>query len=162
PLPRPWAMARRPRLVLGPPRWTRAAVRIHALRLRLGDAIADAVHGLDEARPRGVRLELAADVLDVRVDGALVALEGHAVHRVEKLGAGEDAAGLSGHRHEDLELGRGQVHRAARDRGPQPRRVEKELADLEVLARLDRPLAPAQHRADACDQLARAERLGDL
>ncbi len=56
-----------------------------------------------------VALDLAANVLDVRVDGALVRFHGHAVDRVEQLGASEDAARLARHVKEQLELCRRQV-----------------------------------------------------
>ena len=46
-------------------------------------------------RRRWIRLELAPDVLDVRVDGALVGIEGLTVDGVEQLTAGEDPAGVA-------------------------------------------------------------------
>ena len=58
----------------------------------VGEAIADAVDGQHVARPARVGLELAAQVLDVRVDRPLVRLEGDPVQRVEELRPGEDAA----------------------------------------------------------------------
>ncbi len=39
---------------------------------RIGEPVANAVNGQDVARMRGVRLELAADVLDMGVDRSLV------------------------------------------------------------------------------------------
>ena len=85
---------------------------------RLGDAVADAVDGQDVARLARVRLELPAEVLDVRVDRPLVRLEGDAVDGVEQLRAGEDAARLAGHRGQQRELGRRQLDGRARDRRP--------------------------------------------
>ena len=60
-----------------------------------------------------IRLELAADVLHVGVDRALVRLEGHAVDGVEQLRPGEDPAGLAGERREQRELGRRELDAAA-------------------------------------------------
>ena len=61
----------RPGLVIGPP--------------RVGESVADSVDREDVARQARIRLELSAEVLDVRVDGPLVRLEGNAVNRVEEL-----------------------------------------------------------------------------
>src|SRR6185312_7726034 len=126
-------------------------------RLDLGDAIADGVYHLDEARAGGIVLELSPDVLDVRVDRALVAVEGDAVHRVEELRPGEDAAGLASHRGQELELGGSQLDRPAGHRRPQPRHVEDELADLDPLGRLDGAFAAPEDGAHPGDELARAE-----
>ena len=63
-----------------------------ASRLGLGEAISHAEDGLDVARGARIGLELAPDVLHVRVDRPLVRLERHAVDRVEQLGAREDPA----------------------------------------------------------------------
>src|ERR1700709_2930826 len=56
-------------------------------------------------------LELAADVLHMAVDGAIVRLGVGAARGVEQLGAGEDPAGVAGESGEDLELGGGEVDR---------------------------------------------------
>ena len=63
---------------------------------------------------RGSRLDLPADVLDVRVDGALEGVDVGAADRVEQLRAREDAARLACKRGEELEFGRRQVDRAWR------------------------------------------------
>ena len=60
----------------------------------VGQLVAHAEDSLDVARPRGVGLDLAPDVLDVSVDRPFVRLECVAVDRVEQLGAREDSAGL--------------------------------------------------------------------
>src|SRR5262245_10887266 len=65
-------------------------------RPNLGEAVPETVDGLDVARAGRVGLDLAAQVLDVGVDGALVGLERDPVEGVEQLSAGEDAARLAG------------------------------------------------------------------
>ena len=54
------------------------------------------------ARTAGRGLDLLPDVLDVGIDGPLVGLDGHSVHRVQELPAGEDPAGLSDQRDQQL------------------------------------------------------------
>src|SRR5581483_12121485 len=66
-------------------------------RRSLGDPVADAEDGLQVARRVRVGLDLAADVLDVRVDGALVGLHRDAVDGVEELRPGEHPTGLARH-----------------------------------------------------------------
>src|SRR3970282_2067692 len=68
------------------------------------EAVADAVDGEQVARLPRVGLELAPDVLHVRVDGPLVGFERDAVHRVEELAAREHTPGLAGEREQELEL----------------------------------------------------------
>ena len=53
-----------------------------------------------------IGLDLAADVLDVRVDGALIRFEGDAVQRIEQLPAREDAPRLARQCGEQLKFGR--------------------------------------------------------
>src|SRR5258708_5331776 len=69
----------------------------------VGQLVADAVDGLQVPGSTRVRLELAPDVFDVSVDSALIGFEGDAVHRVQQLGAGEDATRLARHRRQELE-----------------------------------------------------------
>src|SRR5439155_18257010 len=82
-----------------------------------------------------VRLELPADVLDVRVDGPLVRLEGHPVDRVEELGPGEDPAGRAGERGEQLEFRRREIDGPAGKLGAHPRQVKGEIARSDDLVR---------------------------
>src|SRR5262249_8549592 len=58
----------------------------------------------DVARPAGLRLDLASEVLHVRVDRAVVRIDRDAVQRILELPAGEDPAGLADHRAQELEL----------------------------------------------------------
>src|SRR5207244_5564744 len=75
-------------------------------RAVIREAIPDAVDGEQITWLARVGLELAADVLHVRVDRALVRLEGDAVDRVEELRAGEHTTRRSSERREELEFGR--------------------------------------------------------
>src|SRR5579859_2588680 len=85
-----------------------AAPSADSLFLGLGESIADAKNSLDV-----VLADLFPDVLDVRVDRALIRLERHASHRIEQLSAGEHPPRLPCHRGQDLELALGQIHALA-------------------------------------------------
>ena len=65
-------------------------------------------------------------------------------------------------RGQELELGRRQLDGRAGDLGPHPRQVEHDVAGTDRLGGVERPIGPAQDRPDARDQLARAERLGQV
>src|SRR5437879_12102879 len=71
----------------------------------LDELIADAVDGQNVAWTAGVGFDLAPDVLDVRVDGALVRLHGDTPHRLEQLAAGEDPTRLARHDRQQLKFG---------------------------------------------------------
>src|SRR5437867_12957325 len=75
---------------------------------RLGEPIAHAEDGLDVPGA-----DLAADVLDVRIDRTLVRLERHSAHGVQQLRSREHAPRLAGHRGGELELRPGEVRGAA-------------------------------------------------
>src|SRR5215210_1177199 len=74
----------------------------------IGEPVADAVDSEQVAGVAGSGLDLLAEVLHVGVDRPLVGLEGDPVDRVQELAAGEDATGLTYHRGQELELGRGE------------------------------------------------------
>src|SRR2546425_808862 len=76
---------------------------------RQAEAVPGAEDRLDDARVPGVPFDLAAEVLDVRVDGALISLELVAPYAVDQLVAGVDAARGTGQGHEDPPLGRRQL-----------------------------------------------------
>src|SRR5712691_1631503 len=120
------ARARRPREARPRPRATTEARRVAGARpsSRVGSLVAHAVDGEDVARVARVRLELAAQVLDVRVDGAVEALTRLAAHGVEELRAREDAAGMPGQRGQELELRGREVDGGAFPRDAQARGVE--------------------------------------
>src|SRR5262245_32877269 len=84
----------------------------------IGEPVADAVDGQDVAGGAGLGLDLAADVLHVGIDRALVGLDRHAVHRVEQLPAGEHASGFGDQGGQELELGGGEFDGSTADRHP--------------------------------------------
>jgi len=63
----------------------------------------------------GVGLDLAAQPVDVAVDGVLVPVMAITPHEVEQLRAGVDAAWVLGKLHEQVELTRGQIDGTARN-----------------------------------------------
>src|SRR5205807_2141555 len=71
-------------------------LRLPSCRNRFGEAVTHAEHGLDV-----VRTDLAADVLDVRVDRALVRLDRHSSHRVEQLRSRKHPSRLARHQGHD-------------------------------------------------------------
>ena len=72
------------------------------------------------------------------------------------------ASGPCGQGREELELGRRQVDGRAGHLGPHPRQVQHDVAGMDRLGGLGRTVGPAQDGPDAGDQLARAERLGQV
>src|SRR6266700_1006517 len=75
---------------------------------RLGESVADAEHRLDV-----LRSDLAPDVLDVRVDRALIRLECQAANHVQELRASENPTRLPRHHRDDLKLAPRQIHAPA-------------------------------------------------
>src|SRR2546430_12179270 len=73
--------------------------------------VADAVDCDDVARIARIAFELAANILDVRVDGAIERLGTRAAHDVKQLLACEDASRRARHRVHDLKFGRRQLDR---------------------------------------------------
>src|SRR3954470_8472268 len=108
---------------------------------------------------RRVRLDLAPQVLHVRVDRALVAVVVVALHPVDQLEAREDAAGRAGEREEQLELRRRELDGPPLDDGLVALGIEAEPPAVEAQHLLDARRAragAAQERADARDELPRA------
>src|SRR3954447_24974845 len=77
------------------------------------EAVPHAAFGKDHLRVRRIRLQLLAEVTDVDVDGAVVAVLRVAEHVLEQFGAGEHAAGLAREREQDLELEERELDRVA-------------------------------------------------
>ena len=106
---------------------------------------------------------LRAQPAHVRVDGPLARAVAPAPDVGEQLLARVDDAGARGEQRQQVELGRGQVHRLAADLHPAGRGVELEHADPQrVAGGRGPPLDPPQQRAHARHQLARRERLGHV
>src|ERR671937_479308 len=80
-----------------------------------GEPIADAENRFDVRRA-----DLAADVLDVRVDRPLIRFKRDSAHGVEELGAREHAARLARQQSHDLELAFRQVDAAAAESSLHP------------------------------------------
>ena len=92
---------------------------------------------------RGVALDLLAQVTDVDVHRALVA-ELVAPHPPQQGAAREHPAGARGERHEELELGVGEIHLLAPDGDPTAWEVDAQAVVVELvgaLARRDRGAA---------------------
>src|ERR1044072_8573087 len=83
------------------------------LNLRGVELVADAAYGADELGVLGVALDLLAQVRDVDVAGALVAVELGLPELVHDLAAGEDLSGAADQEAEQLELGAGEADRLA-------------------------------------------------
>src|SRR4030067_395341 len=77
------------------------------------ELVADAPPRQDVPRVRRVVAQLATEVLDVGIDGALAALEPVALHLRDQLMSREDAAGPTGERDEEVELAAAQRDRHA-------------------------------------------------
>ena len=107
--------------------------------------------------------ELLAQLADVHVDRALVALPVDAPHAVEQLAAGERHAEVVGQVLQQVELARGERHRPAADP-----RLPAHAVDLDVADQRPRravaggPSVAAQDGLHPGDELARRERLGDV
>src|SRR5204863_604833 len=130
--------------------------------VQIREAVADPVDRKQIARSRGIRLQLVPDVLDVRVDRALVRFECHAVHGIEELRPREDPTRFARHRGYELELRRRQLDDAVADRRAHPWHIEREISDTNDLGVGPATLGPAKHCAHAGHELPRAERLRDV
>ena len=91
-----------------------SVVSLNRRTLLLPEAVADAAHGEEELGLLGVALELLAQVADVDVDGARVAVLGVAPDVLEQGLAAEHPAGRAGEGAEDLELDVGDADLLAR------------------------------------------------
>src|SRR5215469_14749004 len=76
---------------------------------RQAEPVAAAQHGLDDLRVAGLILDLAAQVLHVRVDSALIPLELISAHPVDQLEPRVHPARHGGQCHEDAPLGGGEA-----------------------------------------------------
>ena len=133
---------------------------------RVPEAVAHAAHGEDQLGRLGLGLELLAQVADVHVDRARVAVGGVAPDALEQHRAAEHPARGARQRGEDLELDVGEPHALAAHRTT--RRFSKSIcrspssigSSKLLLGRRQR--GAAQHGLDAAAELAHRERLGDV
>src|SRR5919197_3920397 len=135
---------------------------------RDAEDVARTALGLDVARLGRIALDLAPQAQDLDVDRAVVDLVVVQPREVEELVARKDAVRRAEHHHEQAEFAVGERHGAAVRTGQAPQ-VEVQLPAVEAIGADAVGLAlayfgapAAQHRADAREQLARAEGLGDV
>src|SRR5690606_1476133 len=148
---------RRDRISLHP-RASATCDRIRAFRPVSGlEGIAHPVDRADRVLAGARLLEVAAQVLDVTVERAVGDDAAVGVEAIDELRARPDAAGRLRERLEQPELDRGELEVA-----PVPGRTVARLVDVEAGHRGARALHPAQNRAHARDDLARAVRLADV
>src|SRR5262249_49653112 len=124
------------------------------------ELVADTVHGHDVVGISRIWLHLAAEVLDVRIDRTLVALESVALNAIDQLHPGEDLVRVAGQGLQQAKLGGGQFHAPAAEGHLVRLEVDHEIACPHGLNRL--PAAAAQDRANARYDLARTEGLRDV
>src|SRR5262249_10580117 len=113
----------------------------------------------------GVALDLLAQVGDVDVAGALVAVELGLPELLHDLATGKDLAGAADQEAQELELGAGQVDRLAAHGGDVADEVRRDRAAFALDRLVERPaveLAAAQLGAHAAEQLAYREGLGHV
>src|SRR6266516_2386464 len=133
------------------------------IQVLLPELVADAAHREEELGLLRVALELLAQVADVDVDRARIAVLGVPPDVLEQRLAAEHAAGAVGEGAEDLELDVGQLHLIAAQGHHAAAEVDRQLAAVDRTVRgqlADHARAP-QHRLDAAAELAHREGLGD-
>jgi hypothetical protein len=119
----------------------------------IGEPVADTVDGEHVARPADLGLDLAAEVLHVSVDRALVRFDRDAVQCIQQLPAREDAPRLSDERRQELELGGREVDGSTAHAGTHLRQVDLDVAGPEDLGAGGASSRPAEHRSHARHQL---------
>src|SRR5215475_6164873 len=142
------------------PSWPRPKIPRSAIPGQ-AEPVTAAKDGLHNSGVGGVLLDLAPQVLHVRVDRPLVAIEFVAADAVDQLEPRVHPAGYGGERDEDAPLGRSQVHRLTPDQDSPARLVDLQCAVPEpayLLIAVGRRLAP-QYGLHSQDKLARAEGL---
>src|SRR5215216_7427055 len=125
----------------------------------LAENIPDTPRGVDELGVPGVALDLLAEVADVDVHRTLVA-ELVAPHPAQERAPREHPAGARGERHQELELGVGEVHVLAPHGDPAAREVDAEPVVVELVGTLARRnRGPAHDRPYPRHQFSHGERL---
>src|SRR5262249_38051294 len=170
--PRSKSPGARPRSLMVAP-LARAGARLRLARLRLARSrlarararslarqhVARAAHRLDVAGLLGVVLELLAQLGHVDVDRAVERVEVLALERVVELLARQHAPRRPRQRGQELELGVGEGRAPSLDGDLARAEVDLQAAGAEARGRGD---VAAEHRADARQELARVERLGQV
>ena len=88
---------------------------VRLIGLRSLETISDAVNRVEPFGVLGIVAKLCTEILDVRVDGALVALEVIAENLLDKLHAVVNTTGMARKRGKQLELGGREVNLFALD-----------------------------------------------
>src|SRR5438270_1664396 len=138
---------------------TIVTVSRRVIAFRSSEAVPDAPHGGER---QGVA-ELLAELANVDVDGALVAVPSRSPHAVEELLTGESQAGVVGQEPEQVELSRGKRHDVTADACLAPSCVDLHPAhehDVGPVPR--RSLDPTEDRLHPGDELPRREGLGHV
>ena len=137
-----------------------AAQRPHrSAARRRHEPVADAADRLDR---RPVVAEAGAHGGDVDVDGARLTGEVGSPDVLQERVARVHDARVAGQRGEKVELARAKIETPLPDVRLAPARVDAQVADLDRAGAAGRRVGPAKDGADAGDQLARVERLGDV
>src|SRR3954468_3437252 len=126
------------------------------------EAVARAADREDQLGRLRLLFELLAQVADVHVDGARVAVGAVAPDRAQQLLAVVQPPRLVHQALQQLELGERQPHGLGGDRHPALALVEHHVGDLQQPVVEQVAVGAAQDRADARPQLGEAERLGDV
>src|ERR1700722_5277366 len=150
--------------------WCRSRRRLATIRpsgLGVSESVADAADREHEFGVLGVELDLLAQVADVDVDRALVAVGRVAPDPRQQHVAGEHPARRARQCRQQLELDVGQLDVVAADPHGPFREVDSHLADLKrtlIGTGQCRPrhLRSPQRRLDPAGELAQRERLGDV
>src|SRR5579884_1699297 len=138
-----------------------------SLGVRVAEAVADAAHRQQVLRVLWVPFELLAQMPDVDVDRAGVAVRRVAPDTGQEHVPGEDSARCSRQRRQDLELDVGQLCLGAADPDRAFAKVDPQVAEHEgslVGRGLHRPahLRTPERRLDPARELPKRERLGDV
>src|SRR5262245_51640194 len=99
--------------------------------------VTDPVHRQDVSRLSWIGLDLASEVLDVRVDRAIERLALLATERVEQLSAREHASRVPRHHRQELEFSRCEIDRLTRSLDEHARYVEREIGNAQEVAALE-------------------------
>ena len=124
------------------------------------ETVAEPAHALDQARLRGVRLDLLSQIQNVRIDDAIAHVGPMLPGGLDQLLPAQHAAPALDERLEQPELEGRQLHGRAIFAYGRPIEIHFEVVEPADAGRL--MFEPAQHRADARAKFARAERLGHV
>src|SRR3990170_154105 len=128
----------------------------------IGEPVADPKHGQDVGGVLRIGFDLCPQVLDVRVDGSLIALVGLTLGRRQQLQTGECPARLLDQCRQQAELCRRQMGLAITDEDAMPLEVDLDVGRPKNAGRRWLPLGPPQNGSDSGYDFARTEGLDDV